>query len=178
MLGDFPLVIGSVPQKRGEIAASIPPIMILSIFRLRSCRTRSLVSGPQTLCGATTIVLPSSMYGLKRSSQSAPDCLRPSRSKIPFREKKPDVASIVSGRCANNQKKFGSATVLLRSSHDEQWMTREGGAGFWWILPSNILALRYSERSDGTGWFTKILTDPFHDVKMYHMAPIWFLRGQ
>jgi hypothetical protein len=30
----------------------------------------------------------------------------------------------------------------------------------------------------GMVWFTKILTDPFHDVKMYHMAPIWLLRGQ
>jgi len=30
----------------------------------------------------------------------------------------------------------------------------------------------------GLVWFTKILTDPFHDVKMYHTAPIWLLRGQ
>jgi hypothetical protein len=30
----------------------------------------------------------------------------------------------------------------------------------------------------GLVWFTKILTDPFHDVKIYHMAPIWLLRGQ
>jgi hypothetical protein len=30
----------------------------------------------------------------------------------------------------------------------------------------------------GAVWFTKILTDPFHDVKMYHKAPLWLLRGQ
>jgi hypothetical protein len=30
----------------------------------------------------------------------------------------------------------------------------------------------------GVVWFTKILTDPFHDVKMYHMSPVWLLRGQ
>jgi hypothetical protein len=30
----------------------------------------------------------------------------------------------------------------------------------------------------GVVWFTKILTDPFHDVKIYHTAPIWLLRGQ
>jgi hypothetical protein len=30
----------------------------------------------------------------------------------------------------------------------------------------------------GLVWFTKILTDPFHDVKIYYMAPIWLLRGQ
>jgi hypothetical protein len=35
-------------------------------------------------------------------------------------------------------------------------------------------------RSVQTGlvWFTKILTDPFHDVKMYYKAPFWLLKGQ
>jgi hypothetical protein len=30
----------------------------------------------------------------------------------------------------------------------------------------------------GLVWLTKIMTDPFNDVKMYYMAPIWLLRGQ
>ncbi len=30
----------------------------------------------------------------------------------------------------------------------------------------------------GLVWFTKILTDPFHDVKMYHKAPVFLLKGQ
>lgn len=30
----------------------------------------------------------------------------------------------------------------------------------------------------GIVWFTKILTDPFHDVKMYGSAPLWLARGQ
>jgi hypothetical protein len=25
---------------------------------------------------------------------------------------------------------------------------------------------------------TKILTDPFHDIKLYHMAPLYLLRGE
>jgi len=35
-------------------------------------------------------------------------------------------------------------------------------------------------RSPQTGivWFTKILTDPFHDIKMYHRAPLFLMRGQ
>jgi hypothetical protein len=41
---------------------------------------------------------------------------------------------------------------------------------FWLCATSNI--------QTGLVWFTKILTDPFHDVKMYHKAPIWLLRGQ
>jgi hypothetical protein len=27
-------------------------------------------------------------------------------------------------------------------------------------------------------WAAKILTDPFHDIKLYHKAPIALLRGE
>jgi hypothetical protein len=30
----------------------------------------------------------------------------------------------------------------------------------------------------GLVWMTKILTDPFHDIKLYHMAPVYLLRGE
>jgi hypothetical protein len=30
----------------------------------------------------------------------------------------------------------------------------------------------------GLAWFTKILTDPFHDIMLYHKAPIYLLRGE
>lgn len=30
----------------------------------------------------------------------------------------------------------------------------------------------------GLVWFTKILTDPFHDIKLYHRAPLRLLRGE
>jgi hypothetical protein len=30
----------------------------------------------------------------------------------------------------------------------------------------------------GLVWLTKILTDPFHDIKLYHRAPYYLLRGQ
>ncbi|MEW6694140.1 MAG: hypothetical protein AB1371_04175 [Pseudomonadota bacterium] len=30
----------------------------------------------------------------------------------------------------------------------------------------------------GVVWVTKILTDPFHDIKLYHRAPLYLLRGQ
>src|SRR5262250_2384820 len=59
--------------------------MTLPIRRLRSCRTRSLVCGPNTLWGLATTVSPSSMKGLKRSSQSAPDPKKPSRLNLPLR---------------------------------------------------------------------------------------------
>jgi hypothetical protein len=30
----------------------------------------------------------------------------------------------------------------------------------------------------GVVWFTKIMTDPFHDLKMYHKAPFYLLKGE
>lgn len=30
----------------------------------------------------------------------------------------------------------------------------------------------------GIVWFTKILTDPFHDILLYRSAPLHLLRGQ
>ena len=30
----------------------------------------------------------------------------------------------------------------------------------------------------GLVWATKILTDPFHDIKLYHRAPLFLLRGE
>jgi len=31
---------------------------------------------------------------------------------------------------------------------------------------------------NGLAWMTKILTDPFHDILLYHKAPIYLLRGE
>jgi len=30
----------------------------------------------------------------------------------------------------------------------------------------------------GVVWFTKILTDPFHDIKLYHKSPLYLIRGE
>nr|WP_246312353.1 hypothetical protein [Aquabacterium terrae] len=30
----------------------------------------------------------------------------------------------------------------------------------------------------GLAWMVKILTDPFHDIKLYHRAPLYLLRGE
>jgi hypothetical protein len=30
----------------------------------------------------------------------------------------------------------------------------------------------------GLVWFTKILTDPFHDIKLYYKAPLYLMRGE
>jgi len=30
----------------------------------------------------------------------------------------------------------------------------------------------------GLVWFTKIITDPFHDIKLYHKSPLFLLKGE
>lgn len=54
----------------------------------------------------------------------------------------------------------------------------------WWALAGVALLLRTmwlcATRSVQTGavWFTKILTDPFHDILIYYRAPLFLLKGQ
>jgi len=54
----------------------------------------------------------------------------------------------------------------------------------WLLLAAAALAFRTVQlffiRDVRTGlvWATKILTDPFHDIKLYHKAPIALLRGE
>lgn len=71
---------------------------------------------------------------------------------------------------------------LFSSTDAHSYLDRLGI--LWWGLAFVGLLLRTfwlcATRNFQTGavWFTKILTDPFHDVKMYHKAPIWLLKGQ
>ncbi|TSE27405.1 hypothetical protein Tsedi_00240 [Tepidimonas sediminis] len=54
----------------------------------------------------------------------------------------------------------------------------------WFVIGVGGLLVRvlqlWVEKDLYTGivWVTKILTDPFHDIKLYHRAPLYLLRGQ
>src|SRR5262245_32976382 len=50
-----------------------------------------------------------------------------------------------------------------------------GGAGL--LFRTVQLCLTQSVQT-GFVWATKILTDPFHDIKLYHRAPLYLLRGE
>jgi len=57
-------------------------------------------------------------------------------------------------------------------------------ARLWIVLAAGALLFRtvhlFFLRGVKTGlvWFTKILTDPFHDIMLYHKAPLALLRGE
>jgi hypothetical protein len=57
------------------------------------------------------------------------------------------------------------------------------GMGWLWLAGFGLLARTLwlaVTRNVQTGlvWFTKILTDPFHDIKMYHKSPLYLAKGQ
>lgn len=67
----------------------------------------------------------------------------------------------------------------------EDWMGFLRAVGFAWLfLGAAALLFRtlhlFILRDVQTGlvWMTKILTDPFHDIYLYHKAPLQLLRGE
>ena len=67
----------------------------------------------------------------------------------------------------------------------------EGTSAYWYnvsilwlwlgvaaVLFRTIQLFFVADPKTGVVWMTKILTDPFHDVKMYGSAPFWLARGQ
>ena len=67
----------------------------------------------------------------------------------------------------------------------ETWteLTRQIG-GAWLMLGVAGLLFRtihlffIKDIQTGLVWMTKILTDPFHDIVLYHKAPLYLLRGE
>jgi hypothetical protein len=57
-------------------------------------------------------------------------------------------------------------------------------AQIWLVIGAGGLIFRtvqlffVKDVMSGLAWATKILTDPFHDIKLYHKAPLALLRGE
>jgi hypothetical protein len=50
--------------------------------------------------------------------------------------------------------------------------------GLGGLLFRTIQLFYLKDVQTGLVWMTKILTDPFHDIKLYHKAPLYLLRGE
>lgn len=46
------------------------------------------------------------------------------------------------------------------------------------VIVRTIHLFKLMSVQSGLVWFTKILTDPFHDIKIYHKAPYYILKGE
>jgi hypothetical protein len=50
--------------------------------------------------------------------------------------------------------------------------------GIGGVLFRSVQLFLIKDAQTGLVWATKILTDPFHDIKLYHKAPLALLRGE
>ena len=50
--------------------------------------------------------------------------------------------------------------------------------GFGGLLFRTVQLMFLKDVQTGLVWFTKIVTDPFHDIKLYYRAPLHLLRGE
>ena len=52
------------------------------------------------------------------------------------------------------------------------------GLGVGGVLFRTVQLFLIKDVQTGLAWATKILTDPFHDIKLYHKAPLALMRGE
>ncbi|HVU01383.1 MAG TPA: hypothetical protein VHE30_06510 [Polyangiaceae bacterium] len=76
-----------------------------------------------------------------------------------------------------------AASRLVLSLSGHILYTEQVGIVWLWLAFAGFLGrvlFLCATRSPLTGfaWFTKILTDPFHDIVLYHAAPLHLLRGE
>jgi hypothetical protein len=50
--------------------------------------------------------------------------------------------------------------------------------GFTGLMARTLFLCATRSVQTGLVWFTKIITDPFHDIQMYYRAPLYLLQGQ
>jgi hypothetical protein len=80
---------------------------------------------------------------------------------------------------------FADPTLLgLLTAHADWYSFAQNVSVIWLVVGFGAVVGRsvhlFFLRDVQTGlvWFTKILTDPFHDVKLYHRAPAQLWRGE
>jgi hypothetical protein len=72
--------------------------------------------------------------------------------------------------------------LLRPSTHNTELLNHVGLV--WLVIGAGALLFRtvhlffLQDVRTGLVWFTKILTDPFHDVMLYYKAPFYLLRGE
>ena len=76
-------------------------------------------------------------------------------------------------RCSGCSSRHGLVRVRQQHLDRSGWSRRRRA---WSFRTVHLFFLR--DVQTGLVWCTKILTDPFHDVKLYHKAPIHVLRGE
>jgi len=67
-------------------------------------------------------------------------------------------------------------TTMLGFWHSVGYVWLALGVGGLLFRVAQLIVLR--DARTAFAWAAKIITDPFHDIQMYHAAPLFLLRGQ
>jgi hypothetical protein len=63
-----------------------------------------------------------------------------------------------------------------------EWVRQVGAAwlflGFGGLIFRTVHLFFLKDVQTGLVWMTKIITDPFHDIILYHKAPLYLMRGE
>ena len=80
---------------------------------------------------------------------------------------------------------WADPTLFGIMSQPADWMGFINNMGLTWIaigigglLFRTIQLFFIRDVQTGLVWSAKIITDPFHDIKLYYRAPLYLLRGQ
>jgi hypothetical protein len=80
---------------------------------------------------------------------------------------------------------WGDPTLFGIFERPANWMGFVNNVGLFWIaiglgglLFRTIHLFFLRDVQTGLVWSTKIVTDPFYDIKLYHRAPLYLIRGQ
>ena len=80
---------------------------------------------------------------------------------------------------------WADPTLFGIMAQPADWMGFLNNVGLTWIvigvgglLFRTIQLFFIRDVQTGLVWSTKIITDPFHDIKLYYRAPLYLLRGQ
>jgi len=75
-------------------------------------------------------------------------------------------------------------TLLGLFQAAETWTDFARNVGYSWLfvglsglLFRTVQLFIIKDWMTGLVWATKIITDPFHDIKLYHRAPLQLMRG-
>ncbi|MEJ0048481.1 MAG: hypothetical protein WDN04_21975 [Rhodospirillales bacterium] len=68
----------------------------------------------------------------------------------------------------------GTGAAAFVRHMGEMWLT----IGVGGLLFRTVHLFFIKDVQTGFVWLTKILTDPFHDIKLYHRAPLYVLQGR
>jgi hypothetical protein len=67
-------------------------------------------------------------------------------------------------------------TTWMELARNVGWMWLAVGVGGVLFRVVHLFVLK--DVQTGLVWGTKIITDPFNDIRLYHRAPLYLLRGE